>query len=214
MALAETEFQEEVKPAATISGLLVLGAIRQSKTFSDHVTMTATLPDNWRGQEICIAMISADGLYESRNTYRVGTSWSGGVAEIPYPTKYAEHLLGLGKDELAISTRSGHCDATADGALMPVVWRGEDTTKSTIISVYANSFGSDEVIVYVGTDPMADPVDCQRIKKGVRTVFDTVCEIDAAPFIDDEILELEMVRISGGSMSPSEFIELQLGDSL
>lgn len=213
VALSGSEFIEEVKPAATISGLLVLGAIRQSGTFSDHVMMTATLPEDWGGNEICISMISADGLYEARNTYHVDESWSGGIAEIPYPTKYADRLLELQQNELAISTKMGDCESSEKGAIMPIAWRSKEAASSAKISLYANGFGADEVFIYVGSDPNADPVDCTIIEAGVRTVFDTVCELDVSKFDRDEIIEIEMVRISEGQMSPSEFIELELGGS-
>lgn len=211
MALAGPELQEELKSAATISGLLVLGAVRQSDTFANHVTMTANLPIAWSGEEICISLVSADGLYEAQNTYRIDEDWTGGVAEIPYPTKFADRLLGFGKNDLAISTRAGSCEAEGDGSLMPIAWRSAGETGSKLVSVFANSFGSDEVILYVGSDPLADPIECAKIDTGVRTVFDTVCDIDISTHESENLLELEMVRISSGQMSPSEFIELKLG---
>jgi len=213
VALTGNALNEEVKPAATISGLLVLGAIRHSGTFSDHVMMTAALPKDWGGNEICISMISADGLYEARNTYRIDDSWDGGIAEIPYPTKYADRLLELQQNELAISTSMGDCEASENGAIMPIAWRSKEAASSAKISLYANGFGADEVFIYVGSDPNSDPVDCTILEAGVRTVFDTVCELDVSNFDQDELIEVEMVRISEGQMSPSEFIELELGGS-
>lgn len=211
VALAENSLNEEVKPAATISGLLVLGAIRQNGAFSDHVTMTASLPKDWGGKDICISLISADGLYEARNTYSIDTNWDGGVTEIPYPTKYSDRLLKLEQNELAISTTMGDCEAPEVGSLMPIAWRSKDAAASSIISLYANGFGADEVFVYVGNDPSTDPVDCRIIETGVRTVFDTVCEFDVSNVNQNQPVEIELVRISGGQMSPSEFIELELG---
>lgn len=213
VALAENALNEEVKSAATISGLLVLGAIRQSGAFSDHVVMTAALPKDWGGNEICISMISADGLYEARNTYQVDKNWNGGVVEIPYPTVYAERLLDLKPNELAISTTVGDCDVVEGGSIMPVAWRSKEAAVSSTVSLYANGFGADEVFVYVGDDPNSDPVDCSIVGNGVRTVFDTICEIDLSGFDPSQAIEIEMVRVSEGRMSPSEFIELELGGS-
>lgn len=175
--------------------------------------MTATLPKTWGGKDICISLISADGLYEARNTYTIDDDWEGGVTEIPYPTKYSDRLLELQQNELAISTRMGDCESSTTGTLMPIAWRNKDAAASSTISLYANGFGADEVFIYVGNDPSSEPVDCRIIGTGVRTVFDTVCEFDVSSVDQDKPVEIEMVRISGGKMSPSEFIELELGGS-
>lgn len=199
--LATVPFNEVVHERAQISGPALTGVLGELAREEDSPLLSAHIPAGWT--EICTSVLSADGLYEARNDYRIPDSWPGGAIDLPYPTQRLEQLSKLEGGTIAVLTRQGNCSAP-ENRFAVAYWRSEPNT--TQASLLINSFRADEVVAYVGTDPDAPEISCTNIEGSSVTAFDTMCDI-ALPSKVDEI-EVELLRIRAGQADPAEYITI------
>ena len=195
---------ETLRPAAKISGTTVVGVTYLTQAQSPDFRLGATLPPSWAGQDICVRMISADGLYESQNTYRVAADWAGGSVALPYPTAHPAKLSALEDDELAVLTSPGGCDVRKGAAFLPTALRQTANWRQDRVRLFVNAFHADEVYLYVGDDPAAPPVDCEKSGATAKVAFDFICEIaltGQAPAVS-----VEINRVAGGQVAPPDLI--------
>lgn len=196
-------FLEQLTEAARISGAVFAG-IQVQKSNGSSIDLRAHMPGDWRGREICVRVVSADGLYEAVNTYRVsddfrGATYGDETVEIPFDTQYKDLLSRAPEDSLAIKISLGSCDSGQSTDTTVAFWNDRDSRR---ISLLVNSFRASKVFVYLGDDPQP-PTVCQPVKVSARTAYDTICKLnDLSP---GERLKLSVFRVrDNGSTSQDE----------
>lgn len=202
------KLNEVLRPAAKISGTTLVGVMFVDYVLQDQLSLTAALPGIWAGQETCVTMISADGLYEAANTYSISPDWKGGKVVVDHPTSYPEKLVALSSEEIAVLGRPGSCQEVAKNEVVPIGWRQPDDSRHRRLRVYLNAFHADEAYLFVGSDPTEPAVTCRHPKTDVATTFDYVCDIDLDG--TETSVDLELNRVRGGQISEPTFFTILL----
>lgn len=198
---------EVLRPAATISGSLVVGALLVQEDRSEAMQFETVLPALPSGAFICVSMLSSNGLYEAHNTYKAETEWQGGPISIDYPSQHFAVLDALGPEELAVYASPGTCAETDTSVIYPVAWRPAAPTQGWQLRLFVNAFHADEVFVYVG-ESADDPVVCRKPEADVQTAFDFVCDFTLP---GPETPQIEINRVKSGRIAPPDFFTLQVG---
>ena len=92
VTLVTEKLNETIHEGTTISGVIVVGVVGEGEPILDQLNVSVEIPPDWAETQICMFVISADGLYESRNTYSISAEWRGGIATIPYPTIHLDKV--------------------------------------------------------------------------------------------------------------------------
>ena len=205
--LLSDPFNEVLRNAAKVSGYVVAGVLRHREQGSSDtapaVDLAADLPPMWAGRLICTRVVSLDGLYEAENEYRLAEEWSGGVVSLPFPTVHSDLLASLAPQRLAVRVSEGGC-ATAPMEAAVAFWNvGEGSAPPALM---VNSFGADEVFVYVGEDSAA--LRCEGIADAARQAFDFSC---ALPEDVRGEVAVTVYRLSGGNPAPPSTASVWLG---
>lgn len=202
LELATKPFREAVLPSARISGSLVVGVQKQGEFVTD-ITLEAFVPEAWAGATLCARVVSVNGLYEAANEYRVAQDWTGGVAQLPYPTVHPDRLSQMERNEIAIRLSRGACNGIPEEATIAVWNQGHGASQNLLI----NSFQAEAVFLYVGDT--AVPIRCEPITLGGKSAYDTKCPIEPLP--SDGPLAVEILRIVNGQAAPPTTIGLWVG---
>ncbi|MFG6661481.1 hypothetical protein [Sulfitobacter sp. 915] len=207
VTLTSDPFNEVLRDAAQISGVIVAGALRHgtAPASGEGVTLTADLPPNWSGNRICARVLSADGRYEATNEYDLSDDWNGGVSELPFPTQHGDTLSALPPQGLAIQISAGNCQSGLHDTAI-ALWnpRGQMGRAQILI----NSFRADEVFMYLSDYP--DAVRCNPLEEGGMTAFDYSCALPDG--IKGEV-EVTLYRVSGGKPARPSELRLWLGSA-
>lgn len=172
LLLLTNPFQEDLRPAAEISGALIMGVQRTSSP-AQGVSLTAYLPKDWAGATLCARVASVDGLYEASNEYAVTPEWTGGTTSLPYPTKFAFDLSQKPAHGLGVRITRGSCSDTGP---QDVTIAGWNATSDAALGLLINSFRADTVFMYAGEAPT--PVECQTIELDNLAAYDTLCSLE------------------------------------
>lgn len=200
------DWQETLREAAAVSGVVVVGAVLLPESRDPEPRLAAALDPDWTGRTLCVEVISADGLYQSRRLYDIAEE-PAGLTVLPYPTDYPDRLRAAAAGEISVRARLDGCDGQA--SLVPIAWRPATDQTPSSVALQINAFRADSVQIFVGDDPMAEAIACQPVDADVRTAFDTICSFDL-PIPAPSTLSIEILRVSGGVAAPPEFVELML----
>ncbi|WP_430511367.1 hypothetical protein [Pannonibacter phragmitetus] len=85
--LTSDPFNEVIREAAKISGARLVGLIAAAPK-SDKLSVAANIPADWKNEQVCLKVVSADGLYESYNSYTVAPDWEGARLSCRIPAKF------------------------------------------------------------------------------------------------------------------------------
>jgi hypothetical protein len=209
VTLVDSPFKDELRTGAKISGARLVGAISAPLTSpaGNQVQVSAFVPDQWGGQSFCLSVVSADGLYESRNTYAVPPDWTGGKSEIDYPTRYAREALSYPGAQIAGLISLGDC-ATAGSEVSPVYW---NSGAQFPIRLLFNTSRSEETFLSFPGLPDQEDIVCAPIDADLRNAFDTVCLLPPSSVLHGGI-EIVAVSFKNGEMGPEESFKLNLGN--
>ncbi|WP_227590681.1 hypothetical protein [Cereibacter sphaeroides] len=205
-ALNEQGFQEFVRDGALISGAVVMG-VQFHRMAKDVPALSAYVPAEWRGDRLCLRVVSSNGFYQGIAPYDVPSDWSGGFADLDFPIK-ARHgpmLKGLSEGDLSILLAKGECEGSATPVASVAYW---DAETSDQVDLMLNSFRADLVYAYVeGRDT---PVKCEKLDEEDATTFDTRCPIELKSPAGPRTIET--YRIVGGKPSPAASIVIWFPD--
>lgn len=164
-------FHEVVQEEVSVSGTVVVG-VAAAGALSGPATLAGLIMPTSAGA-ICLTVISRDGVYYSRNSYRVpeGSPTEGDIlVQLPFEgTRRRELLAGYSEGELAVLATPGTCDDTATTYL---VAGGPSAVEA--VDILINSFGANTVYYRTAEGFEAD---CTEFTEGRRTSFDYRCEI-------------------------------------
>ena len=204
ISLKTEPFNESFRASAQISGVLVTGVIGNGTTFADSLKVGAYVPPEWAGKDFCMRVLSASGFYEAQNAYAVDPSWKGGFAELPFLTAHPEKWLSVPAPEIGVLASPGACSNGAQEATV-AFWNTKPDLTGDAVSLTINSFGADEVIVFVGEDDSAEPVKCDKLSAKNIAAFDLTCRI-TLPKLRDVLIEISRTR--SGNVDPPYFLHI------
>ncbi|MBE9636312.1 hypothetical protein IQ782_05630 [Salipiger pacificus] len=197
-------FNEELLEAARISGAVFAGA-QVHQPDSGLLNLKAYVPENWRGEEICVRVLSADGLYEAVNTYRIvpaDTTSGPTIADVPFQTQHPAKLSQVSKDSLAVRISLGAC-SSGQTDIITVAFLNDPAAAG--IELLINSFRASRVFVYIGDDAKP-PIACTPVDVPARTAYDTLCVLPDLPA--EDLLQLTVFRVRDNGSSSSDVITL------
>lgn len=200
LKLADNNFSEQYASNVPVSGRILVGAVLVGGAATPNFAVrlpSASIKD------VCVKVQSRDGSYSSENTYRLEQAESGGVFTLEYPSKHIDMLKNMKGNEIAMISTPGHCEQHKQIDSVYVSHRGQPTAGDKLF-VLANS-GRSDVFMRLQVANSNSNIRCSTITEGVRTGFDTMCEIDTAALQQGENKITLLRRQSGRMLPPVEF---------
>jgi hypothetical protein len=192
--LLSEPFLESYQPEVEVSGNVIVGVMSgaaQSALLEDRLGVWVSR--DMAGTEVCVRATSNDGIYSSRNHYRLpGTSER---AHLPYSSDMDDVLGGFGQGGLAVSVATGNCDLTAADTYL--VAGSLDEAGAEAVTVFVNGFGATDVFVDRGNGSELEP--CDYVAEGRRTTYDFLCTLTTEP---GQTTEVTIVRERFGREQP------------
>jgi len=205
VALVSNPFNEVLREAAQISGARLVG-LTATGTITSTIAVSAVIPTDWSGEEVCLKIVSADGLYESFNAYTVSADWGGGTSELPYPTASPEALASIPTHLISGILLKGNCIENSKEAAT-VFWGSEQHTATRVL---LNTARADETYLTFPDNPELPDILCGPVQATSRNAFDTAC-ILPLELGGIEPLEAVVLSFKNGEMGQEERITLHLG---
>ncbi len=206
--LAPQPFYEDVRPGANISGSVMIGALRHGSDPSEGSArpFLVDVPKAWRGEPLCVSVVTADGLYEALNAYpAMPPDWDGGsMVELDFPTGEGALLDAQAPGDLGIRVTRGHCGAPGAPAAV-ASWRTRGADGAGVL-LLVKGFGADEV--FAASEAFQAPVRCREIAPGGVTLADHVCALPAGVRGQAEIT---LHAVTDGIPAAPHAFELWLG---
>jgi len=174
--LLSEPFRESYQPEVKVSGNVIVGVMSGAAQAALREDRLGVRVDSaMAGAEVCVRATSNDGIYQSRNHYRLPAATE--RAHLPYASGMGDVLGGFGPHGLAVSVSTGDCEATAAGTFL--VAGAVDEAAATPVTLFVNGFGATDVFVAVGDDADLEP--CEYIDEGRRTTYDFYCTLASVP---------------------------------
>lgn len=201
-----SDFIETFQPDVGVSGNVVAGVMWASAAAALSTDALTIAPRaGVSGGVLCLRAVSRDGIYASRNEYRLPKAPAGARVQIPYRTRHREHLEAVGPAGLAIAATRGPCGEAARAYYLTA---GAAPRPGDRVQIQVNSFGATDVLVELRDgDAWSEPEACEYLAEGRRTTFDHVCQVDPARVRDGDVT-LRIVRERYGREQPP--VELRL----
>ena len=197
--LISDPFVESYQPEVSVSGNVIVGVmtVAAAKAMVDDRIAVHVRTDP-APRDLCLSAATRDGIYTSRNEYRLPKDASGPV-HLPYRSKLADKVRGYASDELALTARTGACDS---GSSDYYLLSAKDSPGDSVVVVYLNSFGATDVFYEIGSTIEA----CDYITEGRRTAYDFICQLK--PLAWQEGAAITILRERFGREQPA--IELRI----
>lgn len=171
--LLNDPFVEVYQPEVQVSGNVIVGvmsATAQDALSRDSLAVRSGSP----GAEVCVRATSNDGIYSSRNHYRLPGDSGDGV-RLPYRSGRVDVLSDYGDGDIAVAVTLGSCEAAGSDAYL--VADSVDGDPADPVLLQLNSFGATDV--FVQASGSEDLIPCEYLTEGRRTTYDFVCTLDA-----------------------------------
>lgn len=170
--LVSDPFFESYQPEVSVSGNVIVGVMTAGASTALVGDGIAIDRERESGPDVvCLRVASRDGIYLSRNDYRIPPA---AVVGLPYRSGMREVIEAYGDGELAMSAAAGGCDEPSSRYFLV---RADDEEPDAAI-VYVNSFGATDVFFQTRDgEQTSDAVACNYISEGRRTTFDFYCEV-------------------------------------
>jgi hypothetical protein len=179
--LAEMPFRESYNEDVGVSGAVVVG-VAASTAMSGSATLAGlripVVPDDV--DHICLTLLSRDGVYFARNTYKVpdpapkGSEIPSSLVLLPVSkaTKHPDIIPDFKLGDLAVRTTAGDCTDERASHLV-----ASDRSEFESVDLLINAFGANAVY-YRTTD--GTTADCVEFSEGRRTSYDYRCTVPIA----------------------------------
>ena len=164
-------FFETEQVDVAVSGSVVVGVTSTSVQGGKSVGSLLLLHAAGDPQ-VCLTMLSRDGVYYSRNTFRLPDAGAGQAVRLPYRTNLRDRLGNYEAADLAIRANAGRCQFSTN--LYYVLGSASDQAPGAI-RVFVNSFGATDVFYRSAAQGLEGV--CTPIAEGRRTSFDYWCDI-------------------------------------
>jgi len=196
---------EILAEVAQISGAAIAGVMIVGPMTASPPALSARIPREWAGSDMCVMLVSDDGRYEAARDYAVPAGWTGGHADIPYPTRYAAFLRETTTDTLAVTVRQGGC-ATSEDEYALAGWNADISSEPETAKLLVNSYRADEV--YLIAHDTDEQIVCEELRKERRTAFDFACNLPARLVYGQGAVTIEVNRVRDGQIETAKVIDL------
>lgn len=170
--LKHSEFRESVQAEVAVSGSVLVGAHSTDIASGRDVGRIKIPSFAGNSSEVCLSVVTRDGVYMARNTYVLPNDESQAPVALPYKhSKSLQLLSNYSQDQVAISVLEGDCDAPERRIILPAQSPG--ATDSILLMV--NGLGATDVFVRFGSS--IDESTCKPLIDDKSVVFDFLCEI-------------------------------------
>jgi hypothetical protein len=199
--LVTKEFFESYQPEVEVSGNVIVGVMTAAAATALAHNALAVIAAGADGERrLCLKAASRDGIYYSKNEYRLPAAAGQRDIPIPYQSKLDDVVSEYGNaGDIAVAATAGTCEAaSADYYLV----RSGETDGTQEALIYLNSFGATDVFYELGSaEGWLDPEPCDYISEGRRTTFDFFCTIPITA--SREPMDIRILRERFGREQPS-----------
>ena len=171
---AET-FNEKIRAEVDVSGNVVVGVAGISAIAAlAEDSAGVGFPRELAGSEVCLRVLSRDGVYFSESEYKIPAEAAGQPVVLVYGEAPDDEIPGsYDAQDIAFATSPGACNVRPESYLVLRAGGGE---LGDDVRLYLNSFGATDVFVNVKNSE--DPaISCAYIDEGRRTTFDFWCDV-------------------------------------
>jgi len=195
------QFREQLAQEASVSGRVVTGVLSANAPAAHSLSL---LPSPARaGGDICVRVISRDGLYWSENTFRWPAAADMQAVRLQYPTRYdLSHYAGT---ELSVFAYEGDCSEVQKGPALIAV-RGDTGAPPEALDIFVNSGRADTFALITSPAGAGTTIACRLIREGRRTGYDTICTLPLADSAGDSLVVRIMRRRFDRMMPPVELV--------
>lgn len=191
------QLKENLTKTAKISGDVVAGFYANGIESSKKPYITAKVPKNWHAKDLCLTVVSDDGLYEGTQSYRVSSSGDGGWIDVPFLSNYGEFLSDTNQINIGIVFSENECNQKIDN-FIPAVWNQIPEQQALDYTVLINTFSSDEAYLIINGSVQ---IKCSEAKSVKHIAFDHECIVNSKD-VDLIKNEIELVRIKDSNILP------------
>ena len=197
------EFDEHFSQEVPVSGNVVAGLMFKpdENTAGSDFKPYVQLPKAEKNIDMfCLSVVSQDGVYSSRNSYRVPEVGESNVLFADYSqTKHSE-ILNNHKIPVALKVQPGQCGDTAPNTYLPS--GTGDSAASSGLLLMIDSLGATDVLVAArGQDRRIVRGKCKSLEGERKTGFDFKCDLPIAANGDGAI-EIKIQRTRFGRKMP------------
>jgi hypothetical protein len=204
--VAVGELEESLAPAAEISGTAIVGLALVGAFDPTKNVVTALLPGDWKGQDVCARVVSADGRYLAQRGYLLPNDWKMDLVPLEFPTRRAREVVTGGKQDFALSVIKGICKgASGEPALALASWNAIEQTDMAV-EVLVNSLRSTETYLLAGDVY----IPCTPVEHERRTAFDMSCNVPRSLLASETSLRFSLNRLKRGAPLPVENFTIEL----
>jgi hypothetical protein len=193
--LLSKPFNENYQPEVEVSGNVIVGIMTAAAAGAlAQDLLGVRVLEAAQTTDLCLRATTSDGIYSSRNHYRLPAERTGAV-HLPYASSKREILGGYAEAEVAIAANVGDCDSSSSSYY---VVGSLDTTQPAATVIYLNSFGATDVFLSLDGSEQP-PQACEHISEGRRTTYDFYCTLMPA---DNSSVTVSIIRERFGREQP------------
>ncbi|MEM9013356.1 MAG: hypothetical protein AAGE18_19215 [Pseudomonadota bacterium] len=207
----DADFGETLHPNAQISGGHLIGLVAgnvlatAAEVAAEAPLIEVNVPSGWQG-EVCISMLSADGLYEARNQYTLDAGQTGARVPVAYEGEHDDLLSALEPVEIGVLLAQGGCGTGPATTYAPAFWRGQGI-EGDQVSLLINSRRAEQAFLFVDQQPVA----CRALEHENRTAYDMACVVDAAA-LGAGPKDVQLWSYRNGQAQPPVPLTVEIGD--
>ncbi|PPI84482.1 hypothetical protein KEHDKFFH_09415 [Marinobacter maroccanus] len=169
------DFQEVLTEEASVGGRVVAGVLSSNARAAQALSLFSSPARE--SEDVCVRVISRDGLYWSENTFRWPSGSNADTVRLQDLSKY--DLSRYAETDLSVLGYEGDCSEAHSGPVLIAV-RGDNPRLPDSLDIFVNSGRSDTFAVITSPDIAASTIACHLIRKGRRTGYDTICTVPIA----------------------------------
>lgn len=139
--------------------------------------LTALVPSVLAGKEVCVRVIAARDFYIGTQTFRVSTSWVGGLSAVPLVTRYIsppKDLSMINPDDALTRVSVGSCEKGTTDILLASGWK--TIAGMSNLSIYVNATANNRVALEFPDTGIA--VACEP-RPDESAAYTHLCQVDA-----------------------------------
>lgn len=211
IALVVGEFEEHFSNEVSVSGNVIAGlmltslAPPQPKDFSPLIWV----PSNFNEEQfVCLSVVSQDGVYSSRNTYKLPSSETSTLISADYSKSKYKALLTESSRTFALKAKQGNCLQNGNNTYF--LTSSSRSTAKEQLQLFVDSLGATDVVVAArGGDRKISKGHCRALSGERKTGFDYSCLIPLPPEANGEFT-VKVQRLKFGRKMPSITIKVIL----
>lgn len=199
--LKDDGFREQLVQEASVSGRVVTGVLLADSPAAHSLALFSAPLE--AGADVCVRVVSRDGLYWSENTFRWPAAAGVDVVRLQYPSRY--DLSHYGGTELSVLAYEGDCSEARSGPVL-VALRGDSGPEPEALDIFVNSGRADTFAVLTPPGGATTTIACHLIREGRRTGYDTICTVPLAGSRDATLAVRIVRRRFDRMMPPTELV--------